>query len=92
MTGCDNLAFVAPAHYPLPLMKTSWIALGAGVLLGAQALAADFVRVKGGQFERGDERYFYLGTNFWYGMNLGAEEPRRPRRLLRELDRLQALG
>ncbi len=74
-------------------MNKLWIVWVAGVLLGAQALAGDFVRVKDGHFERGGERYAYLGTNFWYGMNLGAEGSLGDRvRLARELDRLQSLG
>jgi mannan endo-1,4-beta-mannosidase len=53
----------------------------------------DFVRVVDGHFERGGAPYAFLGANFWYGMNLGAEGPAGDRpRLLRELDRLKTLG
>lgn len=52
-----------------------------------------FVKVKGSQFEIDGKPYYYLGTNFWYAMNLGSKGPGGDReRLLRELDQLQELG
>ncbi len=55
--------------------------------------AADFVRVRDGHFEIAGQPYYFFGVNFWFGMNLGAEGPGGDRpRLIRELDRLQALG
>jgi len=57
------------------------------------ASAAGFVRVAEGRFLRDGKPYTFLGANFWYGMNLGAEGPSGNRaRLTRELDRLAALG
>lgn len=57
------------------------------------ASAAGFVRAVGVSFLRDGRPYTFLGTNFWYGMNLGADGPSGNReRLLRELDRLAALG
>ncbi len=50
-----------------------------------------FVQVKGTQFVLGGKPYYYLGANFWYGMNLGSNEKGRER-LIRELDRLHQLG
>ncbi len=53
----------------------------------------DFVTVKNTGFEINGKPYHYLGTNFWYGLNLGSKGAGGNRdRLLRELDRLQALG
>jgi mannan endo-1,4-beta-mannosidase len=53
----------------------------------------DFVKVKGTTFEIGGKPYYYLGTNFWYGLNLAAKGEGGDReRLLRELDRLKAMG
>ncbi len=49
----------------------------------------EFVKRKGTVFTLGEQPYFYMGTNLWYGVNLAAENPAR---LLRELDRLVALG
>ena len=52
-----------------------------------------FVTIKGTQFEIDGKPYFYLGTNFWYGLNLGSKGPGGNReRLIRELDRLKNIG
>jgi mannan endo-1,4-beta-mannosidase len=51
-----------------------------------------FIQTKGSHFERDGQVYRYLGANFWYGMNLGAETSGDRARLGRELDRLAALG
>ncbi len=60
---------------------------------GARAQSADFVEVRDGKFFIGDSVYYYTGANLWYGMNLGSEGEGGDReRLVRELDRLQALG
>ena len=54
---------------------------------------AGFVRVSNRAFEIDGKPYYYLGTNFWYGMNLGAKGAGGDReRLIRELDRLAAIG
>lgn len=52
-------------------------------------IAQNYISVKDGQFLKGGKTYTYVGTNFWYGMNLGAAD--KPR-LIRELNRLQKLG
>ena len=53
----------------------------------------DFVRVRDGHFEIEGKPYYFFGANFWFGMNLGAEGPGGDRaRLVRELDRMKALG
>lgn len=49
-----------------------------------------FVTVEGTQFKIDGVPYRYVGTNFWYGPQLGLPENRD--RLLKELDQLQALG
>lgn len=51
--------------------------------------AQSFVTVEGGRFMRNGREYNFLGTNFWYGMNLGYADPDR---LVIELDSLQRLG
>jgi len=61
----------------------------------AQNLARSekFVQVQGIQFIIGSQSHHFLGTNLWYGINLGSRGPGGDQaRLLRELDRLQALG
>ena len=55
--------------------------------------AQDFIRVKDGQFQWKSKPYYFIGTNFWYGMNLGMEGEQGDRaRLITELDHLKALG
>ncbi|MBI9058083.1 MAG: cellulase family glycosylhydrolase [Labilibaculum sp.] len=48
-----------------------------------------YIVVKDGEFIKNGQAYKYIGTNFWYGMNLGAYDQER---LIRELDRLNELG
>lgn len=56
--------------------------------LGAQS----FVEVRGTHFYRDGKPYYFLGTNFWYGMHLASAGPGGDRsRLLAELDQLQSL-
>ena len=50
-----------------------------------------FVRVDGQHFTIGGKSYYFIGTNFWTAMNLGSTADGR-NRLVRELDRLEALG
>ena len=68
-----------------------WIfVLGSLPFLWAQQ--QPFVRVADGHFVEGDRTYRFLGTNLWYAMNLGAASESDRARLVRELDRLQAMG
>jgi mannan endo-1,4-beta-mannosidase len=60
---------------------------------GAQAQQRDFVEVRDGRFFIGDDPYYFLGFNYWYGMNLGADHESGDRdRLRRELDHLASIG
>jgi mannan endo-1,4-beta-mannosidase len=52
-----------------------------------------FVAVKDSHFERNGQRYMIAGANFWYGGYLGAPTGVGQRaRLVKELDRMKALG
>ena len=75
---------------------------GSAALAGAALLPAcatvplgrsSFVRRKGTALTRGDTSYRIVGANMWYAAWLGADAPygNRPR-LIRELDRLKAMG
>lgn len=75
-------------------MKTPlYLSLILLLFLFSCASKTDFITVDGAQFKLGENRYTYLGTNFWYGLNLGSKGAGGDReRLRRELDRLQAMG
>ena len=52
-----------------------------------------FVQVDEHQFTIDGEPYYFIGTNFWYGMHLGAGlNSDDQERLVRELDQLQEMG
>ena len=52
-----------------------------------------FVKVVGNHFEIDGKPYYFLGTNLWFGCNLGsAGEGGDRQRLVRELDHLKELG
>lgn len=62
------------------------------VLLNAPNSAQSFITVNNTHFEKNGEPYYFLGTNFWYGMNLSSKGPGGDReRLIRELDQLKSL-
>ena len=65
----------------------------AAVPLLAAPAGSGFVSVRGTHFELDGKPYYFLGANFWAGMNLASKGPGGDRpRLLRELDRLKELG
>jgi len=54
---------------------------------------AQFVQTHDGQLTLNEQAYHFLGTNFWYGMNLGSTGKSGDRQRLRqELNHLQRLG
>jgi mannan endo-1,4-beta-mannosidase len=60
---------------------------------GSEAPKLDFIKTDKSSFIRNGKPYTFMGTNFWYGLNLGSKGPGGDRaRLLRELDQLAAMG
>ncbi len=60
---------------------------------GGPIPVSEFVSVYGGKFVLEGRPYYFVGANFWQGMNLGVDGPSGNRaQLVRELDRLKALG
>lgn len=59
------------------------------VLFQCTVQSQHFIKVENGQLIKAGKPYKYLGTNFWYGMNLAVSNKER---LIRELDRLENLG
>jgi mannan endo-1,4-beta-mannosidase len=56
-------------------------------------LHPQFIKVRDNHFILNEKPYYFVGTNLWYGFYLGAPEPKGNReRLVRELDRLKAMG
>jgi mannan endo-1,4-beta-mannosidase len=52
-----------------------------------------FVKIENGRFKRSGKPYYFVGANFWQGMNLGDKRnPKNRQILLRELDRLKERG
>jgi mannan endo-1,4-beta-mannosidase len=74
-------------------LNIAFVTLLACALSLGGASAKDFVRVEDARFMIGDDPYYFLGANLWFGMNLASEGPGGDRaRLVAELDHLQALG
>jgi mannan endo-1,4-beta-mannosidase len=57
------------------------------------SMAGKFVTMSEGKFMLAGRPYYFVGANYWQGMNLAVDGPGRDRsRLVRELDRLEELG
>lgn len=59
------------------------------ILFQLMSNAQSFIKVEKGILIKDGKPYHYVGTNFWYGMNLAVSDKDR---LIRELDRLNNLG
>jgi mannan endo-1,4-beta-mannosidase len=66
------------------------------LILSVQLIAQDdskFVTVSGSKFYKDGKAYFYMGANYWQGMNLGGSlQGSNPERLKRELDQMKRIG
>lgn len=62
------------------------------ILIQTYCAGKEFVSVKDRNFMLNGKKYFYLGANYWYGMNLGAPKSGNVTRLRTELDQLADIG
>ncbi|ANQ52746.2 cellulase family glycosylhydrolase [Flammeovirga sp. MY04] len=56
-----------------------------------QVSKTNFVTVESDRLMLDGSPYYFMGANYWYGMNIGMENDDRDR-LLRELDQMKAMG
>ncbi|MBK8505412.1 MAG: cellulase family glycosylhydrolase [Saprospiraceae bacterium] len=74
-------------------MKASVLIIFLPFILGIKlGVSQSFVVVQDGQFFLEGSPYYFIGTNLWYGMHLGAPQSGNQQRLLRELDHLKSIG
>ena len=80
--------FLVPSAVVIFLLLAITVSLG-----NTNQRQDNFVRVNGTRFEVNGTPYYFVGTNFWYGLNLGSKGTGGDRkRLLRELDKLKSMG
>jgi len=73
--------------------KARHLTLALMIFLMPSVEAGEFIYAEGQQFRRHDQDYFFVGCNYWYGLNLASAGPGGDRqRLNRELDFLVDLG
>ncbi len=77
----------------LPLLAALVLAACSETPVTHPSQQSGFVQVEGRHFVVDGERYYFVGTNFWYGAYLGSPGPEGDReRLMQELDTLKANG
>ena len=52
----------------------------------------ELITVKNSQFYKGEEPYYFVGTNYWYGPLIAAKNIGDRERLLKELDLMKEIG
>ncbi len=52
----------------------------------------ELVSVKDGKFYKGDQPYYFIGANYWYGPLIGAKNIGDRERLIKELDLMKSVG
>ena len=53
---------------------------------------SDFVTVNGTKFQIGENPYYFIGANYWYGPLIGAKKSGDRERLIKELDLMKSVG
>ena len=76
----------------IEMLLSTCLALLAALAI-VEVKSSSFVKVQNGRLSLDNHDYLYVGTNFWYGANLGSPGIGGNRtRLMNELDHLHALG
>jgi mannan endo-1,4-beta-mannosidase len=84
--------FIKTTSLALPVALNGFASVRAG-FASAGPKDSDFVSIRDGRFQLRKRPYIFIGTNLWYACYLGDPKLEGGRqRLIRELDRLKAIG
>ncbi|OHX64406.1 glycoside hydrolase 5 family protein [Flammeovirga pacifica] len=59
---------------------------------GKTTTSSGFVTVENDRLMLDNQPYYFMGANYWYGMNIGMEKGGDRIRLMKELDQMQEMG
>ncbi|SFB84590.1 mannan endo-1,4-beta-mannosidase [Zunongwangia mangrovi] len=71
-------------------MKKAFILILIGTLFSCNGVKR--ISIVDGHFKKGNEPYYYIGANYWYGPIIASEKLGNRTRLIKELDLMDSLG